>query len=284
MRKRACQIVFLLAVVGALVVPGWAREGAQQEQVAKKYPPYPDVWAYRDPKGLGHLCKAEDGDFYLISSAFKKASTGSTYRSITALFGRSVIEVSSKEADEVRGDRKPLGGVGVLRCYGLNDYPQSLTLRKGFTVRQACFHSQGLCDYPYFTTGLEVRDKDQRIVERKIFLYQLKELSKKYLPAPKVVDIAGEIMEQVNQLEPKLVPLEDETFLVVAGGVFRFDEQLKARFPINEDRLFMIEPSLIEAIYKQADQSTEPGTLAWHQAVQDAVAELLEKLRKEKRP
>ncbi|MGH8610612.1 MAG: hypothetical protein ACREYF_00830 [Gammaproteobacteria bacterium] len=302
MMKQAGVFLLALALVMGAGVPAQtglsetkprvqADDSAQEKSVAKKYPPYPDVWGYSDPKGLGELCKADNGDFYLVSTTVEQADTGSPYRRITALFSRSIIKVSPKEAEEVWRYRKPLAGVGTLNCYGVynhetrtpHDYPRSLNLREGLTVRQACFHSQGLCDYPYYTIGIEVRDKDQRIVARKIFLYLLKVPSKKYLPAPKVVDIAGEIMERVNQLEPKLVPLEDETFLVNAGGVFRFDRQLRTQFPINEDRLFMIEPSLIEAIYNQADQSSDPGSLAWHQAVQDATAELLTKLKKEKR-
>jgi hypothetical protein len=278
------QSFVLLALGVVLAIPVQADEASKEAAVVKKYPPYPDVWRSKD---IGKLCKGDNGDFFLVSDPFEKKGTGGSYRRITAVFGQSAVEVSRKEADGVWLDRKPLAGVGTLSCYGINDYPPSLVLRNGFTVRRACLHSRDLCGYPYYPFGLEIRGMEQRVVARGVLLGLLKIPLKRSLPYPQVAeDMAGEIAERVQALQPRLVPLEDETFLVhtMGGTVFRFDKQLRTRFPINEDRLFMIEPSLIEEIYRQTGQSVEPGSLAWHQAVQDAVAELLEKLRKEKRP
>lgn len=278
MNKTAGLILIVVSI--AFLAPVWAAETAQPGVTSKKYPPYPDVW---QSKGRGKLCKSDNGDFYLVSDPL--GGEGNVQWKLTALFGQSVIELSPREGDAVLHERKPLAGVGTLSCYDINDYPPSLILRNGFIVRRTCLHSLGLCDYPYYSGGLEIRDKDQRIVARGALLGLLKIPIKQHLPYPKVAeDVDGEIAERVQSLQPRLVPLEDETFLVhtLGGVVFRFDTKLRTRFPINKDQLFMIEPSLIEAIYTQATRSSKPGSLAWHQALQDAAAEMLVKLKKEK--
>src|SRR6266852_598231 len=81
MRTKMAQILFLLAAGVALVVSTWAGETTQSGAVAKKYPPYPDVWGYELPwpqKPLKRDARIQvyamkDGDYFVTyASRIKK--------------------------------------------------------------------------------------------------------------------------------------------------------------------------------------------------------------------
>ncbi|MDH4187336.1 MAG: hypothetical protein OEV08_10080 [Nitrospira sp.] len=292
MRKMTIQrvLLFMISVVLAPVgsTEGLAQTGTAQQDpaVVKKYPPYPDVWRSIT---IGRLCKADNGDFYTVSEPFrKKGVEGTSYIKIAAFFGHSVTELDRTEADKIWLEGQPFPGAGVLKCQGnkYSLYSSSLTLPNGFAVESTCL-VKNLCAYS-FVSGLEVHDADQHVVSKAILISLLKTPHREFLPYPQVAsDKAGEIMKRVHVIVPVLVALEDETFLIHPGGggaLFRLDKSLKIRFLNSEHQFFFVDPSLMERAYRQAEQIAEPDSLAWHQAFQDAAAELLNNLQKETKP
>lgn len=257
----------------------------------KKYPPYPNVWGYdAEARGIGHLCAARNGDFYMVSSKYYQELPKTK---VFSLFGGSEIEVLPKDVDAALRDGKPLSDVGDVECFGSYnpvkqvryDYPQSLTLRDGSTVKHACLVS-GACGIPY-SQFLEIRDKNGQILARKAFLYLLERPRKEFLSYPKQVDdVEGEVVERVYRYsDASLIPLKDDTFFVgVGAALIRFDKEFKTKFPTTKHRIFVVDPSLIDEILRKEEGKSPIGSLAWHQGVRDAVFDLVMKINKEKLP
>lgn len=261
----------LLALTGSILA-------AESDAEVKKYPPYPDVWGYRGTRGISSLCKAESGEFYIIPSGYYR-DTPTTV--IVGLFSGSKIELSPKEAEAVEREGKPLERIGQVKCNRFYNYAKSLTLSNGNLIKRACIG--GSCQYP-FGIGVEARDKNRNTIARKVFLFMTEKPEKVFVPRSAAEGGGFSIDGQIRSIDPYFVPLEDNSFLVLAGGIIRFDAQLNTKFPINREHVFVIDTELIEQVYRKASEKVPDNDVAWNQFVQKMTTALLNKIKQEKNP
>jgi hypothetical protein len=222
------------------------------------------------------LCSAKDGDFYIFPGEYYKDVPKTK---IKGFFSGSVIELSPKEAEAVTRNGRPVAGLGQLTCREYYNYPSSLMLPNGYTVKGACVG--GSCQHP-FGIGVEVLDKTQRIVVRKVFLFLLERPQTISIPRPAVEGGAFDVVGRVLRLDPHFVPLEDNTFLFFGGVAVRFDALFNTQFPINRRHFFVVDTTLVEEIYSKASEKVPADEVAWNQLVQEMLAARLDKIRQEK--
>lgn len=248
---------------------------------AKRYPPYPEAWGYDSGRlgGISYLCSVKDGDFYIFPGEYFKDVPKTKIR---GLFSGDIIELPPKEAETAVRDGKAVSKLGQLACREYYNYPSSLTLPNGYTVKGACVG--GSCQHP-FGIGVEVLDQDQRIIVRKVFLYLFEKPQHISVPRPAAEGGAIDILGRVFRLDPHFVPLRDNTFLFFGGGALvRFDAQFNTLFPINRGHLFVVDTTLIEEIYRKASEKVPADEVVWNQLVQEMIATRLDKIKQEKRP
>lgn len=249
---------------------------ADFDTAAKKYPPYPDVWGYRSDRGISTLCKAENGEYYVVPSGYYQDTPKTV---IVGLFSGSKIELPPKEAEAVEREGKPLDGIGRVKCNRSYNFAKSLTLSNGNSIKRACIG--GSCQHP-FGIGVEAHDKNQNTIARKVFLLMTEKPEKIYVPRPVAEGGGFSIDGWVRSLNPYFVPLEDNSFLVFAGAIIRFDTHLNTKFPINREHVFVIDTDLVEQVYRKASEKVPTNDVAWNQLVQKMTAALLDKIKQEK--
>lgn len=231
-----------------------------------------DVWGYETVNAqVSYLCKSEAGDYYIFSSV------GSGNTKIGGFFSGLRLELPQVQAEAIARGRTPLRGVGLLGCAEPYKYKKAIILKDGYTVARTCVGES--CQQP-FHIGLQVRDKNQNIVANKVFLYLSDSPGKVRIRRPASEGGSFFVVGRVHEVTPFLAPLDDETFLVIAGDVIRFDTQLNTIFPINRRHLFVLNSSSIEEIYRDASARADGNALTLYQTVENKLADLLSKIKK----
>jgi hypothetical protein len=228
--------------------------------------------------GTYYLCSAKDGDFYIFSNRYYEEYPTTRIR---GFFSGSIIELPPKEADAVARSGKPIAGLGKLRCSEYYKYEKSLSLPNGYTVERECVG--GSCQSPV-GIGIKVTDKNRRVVARKVLLHLAERPETIRIVRPVAEGGEFSVMGRVFPVNPHFIPLDDNTFLVFAGVLIRFDINLSSKYLTNTGPEFVVDTAVIEQIYQEAAYKAPKYSEVWTQVVYDKMAELLsEKQKAEKR-
>jgi hypothetical protein len=248
----------------------------------EKYPPYPDVWDWRDPatKSLSrniYLLKNGDALFEYIKKGRKSGKISSyaiTFFGREIVDGDSAIEKAREHEVETDKQRKKLDMFADLEPVSQDKKWQ---IREKFSYDLRCY--AGSNRYPHtlidLTTGKEriftivrLLDKQERMI-----------VPEKCLYGP-----GQTIKYKVKSISGDFVFLLDNTFLFHVedtGEVIRFDTDLKTKSKLIGDRFFLLENQGSPMIMD--DYSDKDYESLDRQEETDDLYKYLMKLRKNKR-
>ena len=232
-------------------------EQAQEKAVAKKYPPYPDVWGYElpwrdmdDREVRLDITKTDDGDYfvtYITAKKQVKRLDGSCCDVHFKYAGLSFFGNIRKDIEETEYDKFWQAHKRIT----FSDY-REVNFKDDSMIRQESHdHPKCYVFAPYtlarygkggaYKTLLYLRDKPRK---RKI--------------NPNCESVLGlgrdHIFEQVEPVYSRFVPLEDDTFLVYdfsGNFIIRFTKDLETKYPLNE-RIFLLDAEVVDKIRSES--------------------------------
>jgi uncharacterized protein len=250
-------------------------------ELGKKYPPYPDVWSiemlvHGIGPGIGLLAKLADGDYFISYSKEREREYGPVKNAWIKFFAQESKEIDNFESVKIekklRDEKREIEWV-FLPVITFDD-GSSITFNTG----------AGKCENPY-DSFLIKKDKTGKITADKYLLYLYNKPVKTYINTmcernwdydkdyyfKKVENITGGY----------LIPLEDDTFLVVTYGpesivVLRFDKDFNTKSDLMGKNIFLIDGETVGNLFHRKDIA--PGD----EGSSDVLYEYLSKLKKEK--
>lgn len=230
---------FLLAISIATVAVVCVADAAP---IAKKYPPYPEVWHRMVPEPRAErlsptFFRTGEGEYKIVySRRVIQLNDGARLEHSAIDFFSGAVE-KSREMSSLMG-KVPLiqGAVDFAFSSG-----QKITL-KNFDRREPKRCPQSLNHY-YL-----IEHPDGRTAQKKSLLYIL-DKPRRMEVNERCVDASGEIFdERVNALGGLFVPLDDGGFLLTddSGFVLRFDANLQTKSDLLNRKLFWVDTALIE--------------------------------------
>jgi len=266
----ACQVLLIPFVQAAETTK--TNETKQGGAVAKKYPPYPDVWDWviPYPERATQYVQTDfqaNGDvrisYKLKSKALKKQEEdfpeGGSYGA--TFFGRQSVrpreDIKSYHLAHSRDRFVTLASGNVLKSV------------RRFKTTNGCFDR--LDDF------FVLEDGQGKTISRTNLYYVLNKPQRftVYEPCYDGVDFTY----QVEAVPAILVPLEDGTFLVVDGEhglVIRFDEQFKTKSSLLNQRVFVLDSSSPPFGDPKGYGSREEGNRDWQRLEDDLYRHLMD--------
>ncbi|PYV83770.1 MAG: hypothetical protein DMG05_25555 [Acidobacteria bacterium] len=254
-----------------------AGDQAKEKSVAKKYPPYPDVWGYElpwpakdDRNVLFNVFSLPEGDYFVtyvksLRKAKRKDGTCCDFKMTHAAFNFFSGQKRDLSGDELdafgrANDKNRLQG--ELRKILFSD---------GSSIEQ---EGRGHNCYEPFPYSILRKNKDGVVSINKKLLYLLPNSRKVQINGGRCADPATTIDKKVEEVYARFMQIEDETFILYDTGgnfILRFDKELNTNYRLNNS-IFLVDMERIEKIKEV--QNYDP------QATQDGISQYLLDLKR----
>jgi len=265
-------INYIILILFLLSLPPWSF--AQEE---KKYPPYPDVWGYEFPwpgkenrYAAIDVAKLHDGD-YMVNYVKNWNEKINKYTSVLFFSGKRIdFTINYYNEFWCKNHDKRVG-------------ENQIVLSDGSILGQISIATSAHCPDPFYDYYLVKKDRDGKIVERKMILYLYDK------PQKSNINLYCErnnsykkdyILKKVDNVYVKFVLLEDSTFLIYdtkGNFIIRFDKEFSTKDSLVNSKVFIIERTAYEKIYEKQSKERKIND----QEMNDAVANYLVNIRKE---
>lgn len=244
---------------------------AEHVEADNKYPPYPAVWGYElgypdEDRYYGSLraAKLDDGEVYITFG--KKRSHSETKNGanfgLISFFSRKLSNLSDEQYNGFWKENQKREVSSVNR----------ITFNDGSSVSLAGTGGGGRC-YSPLAYAIAARDNSNNITSEKSLIYLLNEPRIVEYGA-RCIDATGKVLERVQTQPLKLVPLEDDTFIVYEENgnvILRLDKNLETRYSIGKN-VFLVDRSVIERLRREAQVESGGNVRDFHQKLNDKVA------------
>ncbi len=240
---------------------------AADDTSKKKYPPYPEVWGYELPEPEKESRNGQPRPYRLKSGDIVFTYVHKWLVGVVDLKDRSISCDSKKQ-------------LAVLEFFSNKIYRQNCKERSKFTAKYRKYYLSALkapkkiifsdgtrvtlgsdgfgrcySPYPYY---IRLENADGEVIKKKTLLYRLGSPRTTELN-PECGEESGTVIEYVDSSIFYLIDLFDkerETFLLYESKgniILRLDKNLDTNYPVNKDRVFLVDTEIIDDIKAKAD-------------------------------
>jgi hypothetical protein len=245
----------------------------------KKYPPYPDVWGYEFPwpgkqnrYSSINVIKMENGD-YMITYVKGWDEKINKYAGVL-FFSRGKRDFTKADYNELWSKNKEIDKNQIVLSDETKIEPYS-----DYACGRCC---------PLFHFYIVKRDKNGQIVKKMNLVYLLENPFKipinmycEYNEGPSGLR-RNYVLTKVVNINPKFVPLEDNTFLVVdvdGNTITRFDNNLNTKSDLLNKKIYAIDRIVVDDLRDKLKMSNRYND----QTLADAIHDYLTTLKKEEK-
>jgi len=274
MKKKNRVLIFTISIIFMM---GFVTGSFAQD--VKKYPPYPNVWGYEFPwpgkqnrYSSINVIKMENGD-YMITYVKDWDEKINKYAGVL-FFSRGKRDFTKADYNELWSKNKEIDKNQIVLSDETKIEPYS-----DYACGRCC---------PLFHFYIVKRDKNGQIVKKMNLVYLLENPFKipinmycEYNEGPSGLR-RNYVLTKVININPKFVPLEDNTFLVVdvdGNTITRFDNNLNTKSDLLNKKIYAINRIVVDDLRDKLKMSNRYND----QTLADAIHDYLTTLKKEEK-